>query len=357
VCERRQRQAEKVTRIPGSRKKQTVQTFELENSPMQFTRVLVPALATLLTLAAMPGSHADDAWPTRQVRLIVPYAAGGYSDFAGRFTAKYLTDALHTSVIVENRDGAGGVIGTQVVVNATPDGYTLCVCGTGSISLAPLTEKIPYDPLKDLIPISLITSVPMVLAVNTNASPTNIAEFIQWAKAKPNGITYGSSGTGGSMHIAGEVFRNRTGLNMIHVPYRGSGLTANALLAGEIDSTFIFTSDAMGLLEAKSIRPLAISTAQRSPLLPTVPTVMEQGIPDYDLATWIGLMAPAGTPKPVIDKVAKALADMANDPEIQKMTAKFGATATADSPTEFAAYLSADATRFGSYLSSVEVKK
>ena len=324
---------------------------------MKYTRTLLPALATFLTLNFVSSGFADEGWPKQTIRLVVPYAAGGYSDYVGRFTAKYMSDALHSQVIVENRDGAGGVIGTAAVVNATPDGYTICVCGTGSISIAPVTEKVPYDPLKDLAPISLITSVPMVLSVNVKSPPKTVAEFIAWAKSKPNGITYGSSGTGGSMHIAGEVFRNRTGLDMIHVPYRGSGLTANALLAGEIDSTFLFTSDAMGLLQAKSIRPLAVTSAKRSPYLPDVPTVMEAGIPDYDLSTWIGLMAPAATPKPILDKVAGVIADMAKDPNIQKTNAKFGANTEADSPAQFGEYLQAEASRWKSYLSGVVVKK
>jgi tripartite-type tricarboxylate transporter receptor subunit TctC len=324
---------------------------------MSYTRTLVPALAAMLALDLASGALAGEGYPKQTIRLIVPYAAGGYSDYVGRFTAKFMSDALHSSVIVENRDGAGGVIGTEAVVTASPDGYAICVCGTGSISIGPVTDKVPYDPLKDLVPISLITSVPMVLAVNISSPPTNVAEFIEWVKSKPKGITYGSSGTGGSMHIAGEVFRNRTGLDMIHVPYRGSGLAANALIAGEIDSTFIFTSDAMGLLQAKSIRPLAVTTAQRSPYLPDVPTIMEQGIKDFDLSTWIGLMAPAGTPKPIVDKVASVLAEMAKDPEIQKTNAKFGAATLADSPDEFGAYLQAEAVRWRSYLDGVEVKK
>ena len=315
------------------------------------------AIATLTMLYLAAVAVADDDWPARQpIHLIAPYAAGGYSDFTARNAANFMSRALSAQVIVENRPGAAGVIGTQVVAKAPPDGHWLCICGSGSITLAPAIEGVPYDPLKDVVPVSLINTVPLFLIVNRDPPPHTLAEFIAWAKSKPSGLTYGSSGTGGTMHIAGEVFRNRTGLNMIHVPYRGSGLTSNALVAGEIDTAFVFSSDIMGLLQAKTVRPLAISTARRSPYFPDIPTVMEQGIADFDFVTWNGLFAPAGVPKPIMDKLAAVMADMVKSPEILKVNAEFGASNPTITPDEFAAQLRTDAVRWKQYLSGVVVK-
>ena len=309
-------------------------------------------------LTFVSGGVAGDGWPSTQpIHLIVPYAAGGNADFVARTTANFMAQALNAQVIVENRSGAGGIIGTQAVTRAPADGNWLCICGIGSISVAPAMESVPYDPLKDLAPVSLINTSPLIMIVNGKSPVSTVAEFIVWAKSKGAGLTYGSSGVGGLMHIAGEVFRNRTGINLIHVPYRGSGLATNALMAGEVDVVFALASDVMSLIQANVFRPIGITTAQRSPYLPDVRTIMEQNVPDYDLTSWIGLFAPTGVPKPIINRLASVMADMAENPETQRIDADFGATAKSNSPEQFAAQLRSEASRWKDYLSGLEVKK
>jgi len=317
-------------------------------------------LSTGFVLFAMPSpavdAMADDTWPTKQpIHLIVPYAAGGNADVVARATAGYMTKALNAHIVVENRPGAGGVIGTLATAKAPADGYWLCVCGVGSISVGPAIEPAPYDPLRDIVPISLVNTSPLILVVNRKAPPNSVGELITWANSHPAGLTYGSSGIGGLMHVAGEVFRNRTGIELTHVPYRGSGQTIAALLTGEIDLAFAIASDVMGQISA--VRAIGVTTAGRSPYLPDVPTIMEQGIPDFDLTSWIGLFAPPGTPEPIIAKLAQTMADLAKSAETQKMYADFGATAAANSPDQFGEQLRSEAVRWKQYLKGLVVKK
>jgi len=325
---------------------------------MKRAHIFLPIFATLTMLTFVSGGVAGDGWPSTQpIHLIVPYAAGGNADFVARTTANFMAQALNAQVIVENRSGAGGIIGTQAVIRAPADGNWLCICGIGSISVAPAMESVPYDPLKDLAPVSLINTSPLIMIVNGKSPVSTVAEFIAWAKSKGAGLTYGSSGVGRLMHIAAEVFRNRTGINLIHVPYRGSGLATNALMAGEVDVVFALASDVMSLIQANVFRPIGITTAQRSPYLPDVRTIMEQNVPDYDLTSWIGLFAPTGVPKPIINRLASVMADMAENPETQRIDADFGATAKSNSPEQFAAQLRSEASRWKDYLSGLEVKK
>jgi tripartite-type tricarboxylate transporter receptor subunit TctC len=323
---------------------------------MKSARILLTGFVLSTMFNPAVDGMADDTWPTKQpIHLIVPYAAGGNADVVARATAGYMTKALNAQIVVENRPGAGGVIGTLATAKAPPDGYWLCVCGIGSISVGPAIEAVPYDPLKDIAPISLINTSPLIMVVNPKSPPNTVRELIAWANSKPAGLTYGSSGTGGLMHVAGEVFRNRTGAELTHVPYRGSGQTMAALLTGEIDVAFAIASDVMGQISA--VRPIGVTTARRSPYLPDVPTVMEQGIPDFDLTSWIGLFAPPGMPESIIDRLAQTMANMAKSTQTQKIYADFGATAVANSPDQFAEQLRSEAVRWKQYLGGLVVKK
>ena len=303
--------------------------------------VLAPvlALAALLSFAAAQTSAAEDAYPSRAIKLIVPFAAGGNTDVVGRLTAAYMQKALNVSVVVENRAGAGGINGTDVVAKSAPDGYTLCVCGIGPITVSPATEKLPYDPLKDLAPVSLINTNPLILVVNPALEAKTAAEVAGLSKRRPEGLSYGTVGAGGLMQFAAEIFRAKTGSNFTAVPYRGGALATAAVVSGEVQLAFSNMSDAMAQMAAGTVRPLAITTAKRNPQTPDIPTLIELGLVDYPVESWNGLFAPAGTPQPIVDKLAQVMAQMVQDEALQKRMADIGSIPVANSPAEYARML------------------
>jgi tripartite-type tricarboxylate transporter receptor subunit TctC len=313
-----------------------------------------------MALLALAGSHAaaaEDPYPTRTIKLIVPFAAGGNGDVVGRVAASYMQKELNVSVVVENRPGAGGIIGTDMLVKARPDGYTLCACSNGSITLAPATEKLPYDPLKDIAPISLITTNPLVLIVNPNLEAQTAAELAALSRKLPGGLSYGTVGAGGMMQFAAEIFRVKTGSNFTSVPYRGGALATAAVVSGEVQLAFSNMSDAMGQLAANTVRPLAITATRRSPQMPDVPTLIEQGLIDYPVEPWMGLVAPSGTPQAIIDRLTEVMLRMSKDQEIQKRMADFGSIAIASSPKEFVAMLEQETLQWGKALAAIGLKK
>ena len=315
------------------------------------------ALTALCAIAPLQVAPAQDAYPRRLVRLIVPFAPGGNTDVVGRLTANYMQKALNVNVVVENRAGAGGINGTDAVAKAMPDGYTLCICGIGPITVSPATEKLPYDPLKDLAPISLINTNPLILVVNPQVKANSAAELAALSKSLPEGLSYGTVGSGGLMQFAAEIFRVKTGSKFTSVPYRGGALATAAVVTGEVQLAFSNMSDAMGQVAAGTVRPLAITTAQRSPHTPNIPTLMELGLVDYPVESWNALFAPAGTPQPIVDRLAEVMALMAKDEEIQKRMADFGSIAIANSPAEFAQMLREETDQWAKALSAISLKR
>jgi tripartite-type tricarboxylate transporter receptor subunit TctC len=319
-------------------------------------RLPVLVLAMLAAIASQLAA-AQDAYPNRLIKLIVPFAPGGNTDVVGRVTAAYMQKALNVSVVVENRAGAGGINGTDTVAKSAPDGYTLCLCGIGPITVAPATEKLPYDPLKDLAPISLVNTNPLILVVNPKLEAKTAAEVAALSKSNPQGLSYGTVGAGGLMQFAAEIFRVKTGSNFTSVPYRGGALATAAVVSGEVHLAFSNMSDAMGQMAAGTVRPLAITTARRSPHTPEIPTLIELGLVDYPVESWNALFAPAGTPQPIIDKLAEVMAQMAKDEAHQKRMADVGSIAVANSPTEFAAMLHAETEQWGKALKAIGLAK
>jgi tripartite-type tricarboxylate transporter receptor subunit TctC len=300
---------------------------------------------------------AQDAYPSRLIKLIVPFAAGGNTDVVGRVTAAFMQKALKANVVVENRPGAGGINGTDAVAKSAPDGYTLCVCGIGPITVAPATEKLPYDPLKDIVPISLINTNPLVLVVNPKVNAQTAAELAALSKSLPEGLSYGTVGAGGLMQFAAEIFRVKTGSKFTAVPYRGGALATAAVVSGEVQLAFSNMSDAMGQLAAGTVRPLAITTAKRSPHMANIPTLMELGLVDFPVESWNALFAPAGTPQPIIDRLAEVMAEMAKDPAVQKTMADFGSVAVANAPKQFAQQLREETEQWAKALKAIGFKK
>src|SRR3954463_2314178 len=290
-------------------------------------RTVLLALTAFCFVAPMQAASAQDAYPSRAIKLIVPFAAGGNTDVVGRLTASNMQKVLYVNVVVENRAGAGGLNGTDAVAKAAADGYTLCVCGIGPITVSPATEKLPYDPLKDIVPISLINTNPLVLVVNPNLKAQSAADLVKLSKSTPEGLSYGTVGAGGLMQFAAEIFRMKTGSKFTSVPYRGGALATTAVVSGEVQLAFSNMSDAMGQLSAGTVRALAITTAKRNPQTPDIPTLMELGLVDYPVESWNALFAPAGTPKPIIDRLAEVMAEMAKDSAHQKRMTDIGSIA------------------------------
>jgi tripartite-type tricarboxylate transporter receptor subunit TctC len=318
--------------------------------------IVALASAGAVTLLSCAGVSAQD-YPNRPIKLIVPFAAGGNTDAIARVTAGYMEQALKASVVVENRPGAGGIIGTDAVVKSAPDGYTLCVCGNGPITVAPWTEKVPYNPLKDLAPISLINTNALVLIVNAKSDAKTAADVVAWSKKTPGGLSYSTVGAGGLITFSAEIFRHQTKANVTAVPYRGGSLATTAVVSGDVHFTFANMSDAMGQLESKGVRPLAVTTAKRSEYLPDVPTTLETGLVSVPVESWNGLFAPAGTPQPIIDQLAKVMAEMAKDPEVRKRMKNFGSSAVADTPKEFAEMIRAESAQWEKTVSELGLKK
>ena len=297
------------------------------------------ALIASCTLSHTPDATAQDRWPNRPIKLIVPFAAGGNTDAVARLAGSYLQNTLGVGVIIENRGGAGGIVGTDAVAKAAPDGYTFCVCSIGSISIAAVTERLPYDPLRDLIPISLLNTNPLVLLVHPALKVNSVQDLIALARAKPAGLSYASSGIGGLMYFSAELFKTRTSTQIVQIPYRGGAPATIALIAGEVQLAFTNMSDAVGQLEGGKVKALAVTTAKRSPVAPDLPTLAEQGVGDYHIESWNGLFAPTGTPQPVIAKLAEIAAKMSADETLRKRMADIGSIAVANSPDEFSRLL------------------
>ena len=314
-------------------------------------------LLAVSTISLASSANAQDTYPNRTIKLIVPFAAGGNTDAVGRLTAYYMQKVLNVSAVVENRAGAGGINGTDAVAKAVPDGYTLCVCSTGPITVAPWTETLSYDPFKDLAPISLINTNPLVLIVNPKLEATTAAELVALSKKQPGGLSYGTVGAGGLVTFSADIFKQQTGANLTAVPYRGGALATAAVVTGEVQLSFANMSDAMGQLAANTVRPLAVTTAKRSEHMPDVPTLVELGLVQYPVESWNALLAPAGTPQPIIDRLAEVMAQMAKDPELRKKMTDFGSTAIANSPTELGEMFQKETVQWEKALTAIGIKK
>ena len=314
------------------------------------------AFATLIAAALpmfAPPALAQDKWPSRPIKLMVPFAAGGNTDAVARIAANYFQNALGVGVIIENRGGAGGIVGTDAVAKAAPDGYTFCVCSIGSITISPATEKLPYDPLVDIAPISLLNTNPLILLVNPAVKANSVQELIALAKADPNSLNYSSSGLGGLMYFSAELFKSKTGASMTHVPYRGGAPATAAVIAGDVQLVFTNMSDAVGQLDGGKVKALAVTTRTRSSAAPSIPTLAEQGLAGYHTESWNALFAPKGTPQAIIDRMAQLAAAMAKDAAVQKQMASFGSDAVSNTPAEFAKMLRDETTLWANLVKEI----
>ena len=293
-------------------------------------------IVTAAAIGMSASAFAQTDWPKKTVTLVVPYAPGGYTDSVGRITARYLEKALGTSVVVENRAGAGGIVGTSFVSKSAPDGYTLCVCSVGATSVAPVAQKVDYDPRKNLAPIGIVSTIPQTVIVGKNVPVNSMQELIAYAKANPGKLNYGSSGAGGLMHYSVALFQARTGTKMTHVPFKGGAPATAAVVSGEVQISFTNMTDALPQMEAGTVKALAVTSTERSSFAPKLPTVAEAAsLSGYGVESWNGIVAPAGTPEPVISKISGALEKMAKDPEVEKAMSVIGASVVFTTPAEF----------------------
>jgi tripartite-type tricarboxylate transporter receptor subunit TctC len=301
------------------------------------------ALALALAGSCYVGSsHADD-YPSRPVRLIVPYAPGGGADTVARLVARRVSDTIGQTVVIENRGGAGSIIGTDMVAKAEPDGYTLLLGQSGPISINPAVYKdLRYDPIKDFAPITMTTAYPYILAVNAKLPVKSLQEFVTLAKSKPGALNYGTTGIGAANHLVTELFSSKAGLKMTHIPYRGTALAVADLIGGQVTMVFSDPVSVLPHLQAGTLRGLAVTSAQRSPVAPELPTIAESGYPGFEALAWHGILAPAKTPANVINKLHGEIVKALQHPETKDVLVKQAMQPVGSTPEEFAAFIKQD---------------
>jgi tripartite-type tricarboxylate transporter receptor subunit TctC len=290
-----------------------------------------------LVLALSTAAAAQD-YPTKPLRLIIPFPPGGSNDVVGRMIATHLGERLGKQVVVDNRSGAGGVIGTEIAANSPPDGYTLLVISIAH-SVNPWLYRLNYDPLKSFTPVGILASGPNVLAVNPALPVNSVKELVALAKQKPGDIQYASAGVGSFQHLGGELFKLEAGVDMLHVPFKGGGPAMIDVIGGHTKLLFSSLVQTTPHIKSGKLKALATGGAKRSPVLPDVPTVKEAGVPTYEAVNWWGIVAPAGTPQPIIEKVHKELTAVQASPEVQKQFSSEGAEIVQMSPAEFGAFM------------------
>lgn len=306
--------------------------------------VLTAAAGCLIAVAA----HAQTAaYPSRSVTLVVPFAPGGGTDTGTRILAQKLSQKWNQPVVVENKPGAAGMIGADYVARATPDGYTLLIGNLGTQSVNPsLYKKIPYNPDTAFAAVSLIAELPLLLVVNQNSPAKSLSELIAFARSKPGNLAYSSSGSGGSMHLAAELLASGTGTKLLHVPYKGGGPAIQDLLAGQVDMSIATILELNSHIKSGKLRPLAQMGAARASALPNVPTVAEVAVAGFSATSWMGLLAPAGTPKALIERISADVQEAVNAPEIRDKFASLGAVPVGSDAAKFQALIDADRSKY-----------
>jgi tripartite-type tricarboxylate transporter receptor subunit TctC len=286
-------------------------------------------------------------YPERPVRVLVGYPPGGGTDLVARLIAVPLSERWRQPVVVENRPGANAILATEAVAKAKPDGYTLLMAYATELALNPATHrKLPYDPVRDLAPIAQLASAPLVMAVHPSLAAQDLPGLVALAKAKPGALSYSSSGTGSVHQFAGELFKLRSGIDMVHIPYKGSGPATADAVSGQVQVTFASVASVLRFVQSGRLRALAVTSPQRSPQLPNVPTAAEAGVPGVELTSWYGVLAPAGTPAEVIRKVAADVAAALAAPEVRKGFEAQGLDIAQSSPAAFAAFIRAEADKY-----------
>jgi tripartite-type tricarboxylate transporter receptor subunit TctC len=322
---------------------------------MPFTRILA-ALIFMTFGASIANAQAD--WPTKTITIVVPYAPGGFSDTRFRLLGRKLSEKLGQPVILDNKAGAGGVLGTALVAKAAPDGYTIGVGSFAPLAINPeLMKKLPYDVATDLVPVILIENSPLILSVAKNLPVKNLAELIALAKKEPNKLTYGSSGLGGAHHLSAEMLKAAAQIDIVHVPYKGGAPAATDLMAGHLSMMFELGYAALPSIKAGSVKPIAVTSAKRLAALPDVPTMAEAGLPDYISYNWQGVIVPAKTPQAIVAKLNKAFNEILKDPDVVKAITDVASQAEGGTPEAFGKFIQSERVKWAAIIKAANIAK
>jgi len=324
---------------------------------MKASRLLATAVLLLTPLIWPLDGLSQSSYPDRPIRLIVPFAPGGVTDTSGRLIADALSKSLGQQVVVENKPGASGNIGTQSVATAAPDGYTLVLAFDGTMVINPhVFASVPFDTLKDFAPVGKIGDATLIIVAHPSFPGKTLQELIAVSKKDPEGVSFGTSGVGGTPHIAGELINQRTGAKLVHVPYKGGGQAMSDALGGNIPLVYTAVAGAMPHLKSGKLIPIAVSSRTRSSSLPETPTFIESGVPDFDVSSWVGILAPAKTPRPLVERLNRELNAALTHPEVVEKLAGMGITATPGSPEQFTEQMRGDLAKYGQVIKAAGIK-
>lgn len=321
------------------------------------TTVTIGRRAVLLGAPFAAASAFAQSWPARPIRFVVPFAAGaGVLDIMARIVGQHLTEKLGQQVIVDNKPGAGGNVGAEIVARASPDGYTMLIAGPALVVSPFLYARMSFDPLTDLVPVTMVNSAPLMLVVHPALPAKSVSELVAYAKANPGKLNYGSGGVGATPFLAAELLKSMAGFDAVHVPYKGGAPALADLVAGQLSFMIENVPGTLPLVKDGKLRALAITGRNRSPLVPDLPTMIEAGVPNYEMIGWNGIFVPKGTPADILDKLHDALASVLRSPAVKEQLAGLGADAVGDSQAEFAAFVKAESARWGRIIQEKGIK-
>ena len=304
---------------------------------------VIVALTMLVSHVAL-----GQAYPTRPIRVVVPSSPGaGVTDIMARLVGRHLSTRIGQQIVIDNRPGASGILGSQVVSRAAPDGYTLLIANVSLVVNPFLYPKMPYDPLTDFMPVTMVNSAPLLLVVHPSIAAKSVTDLITYAKSRPGQLNYGSGGLGSTPYLAAELFKSLSGIDVVHVPYKGGAPALSDLVGGQLSFMIENMPGTMPYVMAGTLRAIAITSAQRSPLAPELPTMIEAGVPDYEMSGWNGIFAVKGTPREIVETLHSEVAKLLRAPEVRRELAALGAEPVGDTPDEFGAFLKADMARWG----------
>ena len=308
-------------------------------------------MVAVLALACVPLAALSDNYPSKPIRLVVPYSAGGGADNAARIIATRMSTALGQTVVIDNRPGGSGMIGAQAVAVAEPDGYTV-LYDASAFAVNPALRKMAFDPVKDLVPVSLAVTVPNIFLVPPNAPYKTVQEFVDYAKKHPGELTYASYGAGSAAHLIGELLKTQAGIDLLHVPYKGGAPALTDLMGGQVNAYFANAGSGMGYVKSGKLRALAVTSAKRMAALPDVPTLAESGFKNFEVLEWNGVFVPKGTPKDIVARLAKEVQAAARDPATRQKLEMLGVDPVGSTPEVFSAFVQAEMTRWSALVKS-----
>ena len=319
-------------------------------------KYMLRALAVLAVVVMWAADVSAQGWPNRPIRMVVPYTPGGYTDLMARLVGQKIADALGQTIVFENKPGANAIIGTDTVAKAAPDGYTFGTVIAAHAVNPTLNPKLPYDTLKDFTYVSLMSVAPLVMIAHPSLPANNVQELIALAKAKPGQLNFASSGIGAAAHLTMEMFKSRTGINMVHIPYKGTAGALQDTVGGQVNVMFDVIGPLMSQVRSGNAKAIVVTAKERIPAAPDVPTMAEQGVPDFVSGTWAGIIAPAGTPKEIVDRVSAEAKKALADPALKAKLVEQGIVAVGSTPEEFRTFVGEEIARWGKVITDAGIK-